>query len=122
MLCPPPPHTPTFELQHNNILQVLIENDILNCLGQLVARNYPKNIKKQACLIVSNIAAGSKDQIQVAYSTSLCVSYVKMLCHQRGVPKYVLLLTCCTIMLLPCLLNHVPIISLLLALDSSNRL
>jgi hypothetical protein len=49
----------------NDVLQVIVENDILPCLAQLLARNYPKVIKKQACLIVSNIAAGSKDQIQV---------------------------------------------------------
>ncbi|GJN10635.1 hypothetical protein PR202_ga28746 [Eleusine coracana subsp. coracana] len=47
-------------------VQVLIEHGILNCLAQMLARNYPKNIKKQACLIVSNITAGSKDQIQEA--------------------------------------------------------
>jgi len=50
----------------NNVLQVLIENGIPNCLAQLLARNYPKNIKKQACLIVSNIATGNKEQIQVS--------------------------------------------------------
>ena len=49
----------------NNVFQVIIEKGILPCLAQLLARNYPKVIKKQACLIVSNIAAGSKDQIQV---------------------------------------------------------
>lgn len=45
-------------------VQVLIEHGILNCLALMLARNYPKNIKKQACLIVSNITAGNKDQIQ----------------------------------------------------------
>ncbi|KAI5009122.1 hypothetical protein ZWY2020_010170 [Hordeum vulgare] len=45
-------------------VQVIIENGILPCLTQLLARNYPKIIKKQTCLIVSNITAGSKDQIQ----------------------------------------------------------
>jgi importin subunit alpha-1 len=47
-----------------NFLQVLVENDILNYLAPLLARNYPKSIKKQACLIVSNISTGSKDNIQ----------------------------------------------------------
>ncbi|KAL5198576.1 hypothetical protein ABZP36_002088 [Zizania latifolia] len=45
-------------------VQVLVENGTLNCLAQLLARNYPKSIKKQACLIVSNIATSSKDHIQ----------------------------------------------------------
>uniref|UniRef100_A0A453AM41 IBB domain-containing protein n=1 Tax=Aegilops tauschii subsp. strangulata TaxID=200361 RepID=A0A453AM41_AEGTS len=45
-------------------VQVIVEQGILPCLAQLLARNYPKIIKKQACLIVSNITAGSKDQIQ----------------------------------------------------------
>ena len=49
----------------NNVFQVIVEQGILPCLAQLLARNYPKIIKKQACLIVSNITAGSKDQIQV---------------------------------------------------------
>uniref|UniRef100_A0A453AM35 IBB domain-containing protein n=1 Tax=Aegilops tauschii subsp. strangulata TaxID=200361 RepID=A0A453AM35_AEGTS len=48
----------------NNVFQVIVEQGILPCLAQLLARNYPKIIKKQACLIVSNITAGSKDQIQ----------------------------------------------------------
>ncbi|CAM0145037.1 unnamed protein product [Urochloa decumbens] len=52
-------------------VQVLIENGILNCLAQLLGRNYPKNIKKQACLIVSNIATGSKDQIQAVIDASI---------------------------------------------------
>uniref|UniRef100_A0A0E0LQ10 Importin subunit alpha n=1 Tax=Oryza punctata TaxID=4537 RepID=A0A0E0LQ10_ORYPU len=45
-------------------VQVLVENNILNYLAPLLARNYPKSIKKQACLIVSNISTGSKDNIQ----------------------------------------------------------
>lgn len=60
-------------------VEVLIENDILNCLGQLVARNYPKNIKKQACLIVSNIAAGSKDQIQAVIDADIITSLIVLL-------------------------------------------
>jgi hypothetical protein len=49
----------------NDVFQIIVENGVLPCLAQLLARNYPKVIKKQACLIVSNIAAGSKDHIQV---------------------------------------------------------
>lgn len=60
-------------------VEVLIENDILNCLGQLVARNYPKNIKKQACLIVSNIAAGSKDQIQAVIDADIITPLIVLL-------------------------------------------
>uniref|UniRef100_A0A0D9X349 Importin subunit alpha n=1 Tax=Leersia perrieri TaxID=77586 RepID=A0A0D9X349_9ORYZ len=45
-------------------VQVLVENDILTYLAPLLARNYPNSIKKQACLIVSNIATGSNDNIQ----------------------------------------------------------
>lgn len=55
-----------------NFLQVLVENDILNYLAPLLARNYPKSIKKQACLIVSNISTGSKDNIQVEVYSDFC--------------------------------------------------
>lgn len=55
-----------------NFLQVLVENDILNYLAPLLARNYPKSIKKQACLIVSNISTGSKDNIQVEVFSDFC--------------------------------------------------
>jgi hypothetical protein len=65
-------------------LQVLIENGILDCLAHLIARRYPKNIKKQACLIVSNIATGSKDQIQVLSSEPFCISYTNALLAIKG--------------------------------------
>ncbi|CAD6222427.1 unnamed protein product [Miscanthus lutarioriparius] len=60
-------------------VEVLVENGILNCLAQLLARNYPKNIKKQACLIVSNIAAGSKDQIQAVIDADIITPLIVLL-------------------------------------------
>lgn len=60
-------------------VQVLIENGILDCLAQLLARSYPKNIKKQACLIVSNIATGSKDQIQAVIDASIISPLIVLL-------------------------------------------
>ncbi|CAL5071081.1 unnamed protein product [Urochloa decumbens] len=60
-------------------VQVLIENGILNCLAQLLGRSYPKNIKKQACLIVSNIATGSKDQIQAVIDASIISPLIVLL-------------------------------------------
>ncbi|PUZ73511.1 hypothetical protein GQ55_2G480000 [Panicum hallii var. hallii] len=60
-------------------VQVLIENGILNCLAQMLARNYPKNIKKQACLIVSNIATGNKEQIQAVIDASIISPLVVLL-------------------------------------------
>jgi len=64
---------------HDAQVQVLIENGILNCLAQLLARNYPKNIKKQACLIVSNIATGNKEQIQAVIDASIISPLVVLL-------------------------------------------
>ncbi|XP_025803760.1 importin subunit alpha-1b-like isoform X2 [Panicum hallii] len=60
-------------------VQVLIENGILNCLAQMLARNYPKNIKKQACLIVSNITTGNKEQIQAVIDASIISPLVVLL-------------------------------------------
>ncbi|CAD6216609.1 unnamed protein product [Miscanthus lutarioriparius] len=60
-------------------VEVLIENGILNWLAQLLARNYPKNVKKQACLIVSNIAAGSKDQIQAVIDADIITPLIVLL-------------------------------------------
>ncbi|KAL6657332.1 hypothetical protein ACP70R_005112 [Stipagrostis hirtigluma subsp. patula] len=60
-------------------VQVLVESGVLNCLAQLLARNYPKSIKKQACLIVSNITAGSKDQIQAVVDAGIISPLIVLL-------------------------------------------
>ncbi|CAN6219993.1 unnamed protein product [Urochloa humidicola] len=60
-------------------VQILIENGILNCFAQLLGRSYPKNIKKQACLIVSNIATGSKDQVQAVIDASIISPLIVLL-------------------------------------------
>ncbi|XP_003559766.1 importin subunit alpha-1b isoform X1 [Brachypodium distachyon] len=60
-------------------VQVIVEKGILPCLTQLFARNYPKNIKKQACLIVSNITAGSKEQIQAVIDADIMNHAVALL-------------------------------------------
>ncbi|KAK3128075.1 hypothetical protein QOZ80_7AG0582290 [Eleusine coracana subsp. coracana] len=60
-------------------VQVLIEHGILNCLAQMLERNYPKSIKKQACLIVSNITAGSKDQIQAVIDAGIISPLIPIL-------------------------------------------
>lgn len=60
-------------------VQVLVENGILHCLAQLLSRNYPKSIKKQACLIVSNITAGSKNQIQAVIDADIVSPLIVLL-------------------------------------------
>ncbi|TVU37179.1 hypothetical protein EJB05_10480 [Eragrostis curvula] len=60
-------------------VKVLIEHGILNFLAQILVRNYPKNIKKLACLIVSNITAGSKDQIQAVLDAGVLSPLIPLL-------------------------------------------
>ncbi|XP_022745801.1 importin subunit alpha-like isoform X2 [Durio zibethinus] len=43
----------------------IINHQALPCLSNLLMNNFKKSIKKEACWMISNITAGSKEQIQV---------------------------------------------------------
>jgi importin subunit alpha-6/7 len=46
--------------------QVIINCDALSCLLALLQTSHKKSIKKEACWTISNITAGTKEQIQVS--------------------------------------------------------
>lgn len=45
--------------------QCVINYGALPCLSNLLTQNYKKSIKKEACWTISNITAGTKEQIQM---------------------------------------------------------
>ncbi|XP_019093605.1 PREDICTED: importin subunit alpha-1-like [Camelina sativa] len=45
--------------------QFVINSGALPCLANLLTQNYKKSIKKETCWTISNITAGTKEQIQV---------------------------------------------------------
>lgn len=49
--------------------QAIINCGALNCLLMLLNNAHKKSIKKEACWTISNITAGTKDQIQAVSST-----------------------------------------------------
>lgn len=63
------------------LLQVVINCGALNCLLNLLTANHKKSIKKEACWTISNITAGTKEQIQAVIDSQL----VSPLVHLLGV-------------------------------------
>ncbi|KAL5782093.1 hypothetical protein ACOSP7_007122 [Xanthoceras sorbifolium] len=61
--------------------QCIIENKGLPCLYQLLTQNYKKSIKKEACWTVSNITAGSGNQIQGVIEANIIAPLVYLLQH-----------------------------------------
>lgn len=66
-----------FHVQLNNlvleiltIVQVIINCGVLPCLVNLLSHNHKKSIKKEACWTISNITAGTKEQISAVISES----------------------------------------------------
>ncbi|PNX73541.1 importin subunit alpha-1-like protein [Trifolium pratense] len=45
--------------------QLMINLGVLHCLLRLLTHNHEKSIKKEACWTISNITAGTKEQIQM---------------------------------------------------------
>ncbi|KAK9756887.1 hypothetical protein RND81_01G127400 [Saponaria officinalis] len=59
--------------------QCLIDHQSLPCLLKLLTENYKKSIKKEACWTVSNITAGTKDQIQAVIVAGIIGPLVQLL-------------------------------------------
>lgn len=59
--------------------QVIINCGALSCLMNLLMTNHKKSIKKEACWTISNITAGTKEQIQAVFDANLIAPLVKLL-------------------------------------------
>ncbi|KAJ6384608.1 hypothetical protein OIU78_027838 [Salix suchowensis] len=59
--------------------QCIINHQALPCLLNLLANNYKKSIKKEACWTISNITAGNKEQIQAVVEANLVGPLVHLL-------------------------------------------
>ena len=63
--------------------QVIINCGALPCLLNLLQTSHKKSIKKEACWTISNITAGTKDQIQAVIDSHILPPLVqvrRMLC------------------------------------------
>lgn len=60
-------------------LQVVINCGALHCLLSLLTANHKKSIKKEACWTISNITAGTKEQIQAVIDNQLVPPLVHLL-------------------------------------------
>jgi hypothetical protein len=61
------------------VLQVVINCGALQCLLSLLTANHKKSIKKEACWTISNITAGTKEQIQSVIDNQLIPPLVHLL-------------------------------------------
>ncbi|KAG6751522.1 hypothetical protein POTOM_043713 [Populus tomentosa] len=59
--------------------QCIINHQALPCLLNLLANNYKKSIKKEACWTISNITAGNKEQIQAVIEANIISPLVHLL-------------------------------------------
>ena len=59
--------------------QVIVNCNVLSCLLALLQSTHKKSIKKEACWTISNITAGTKDQIQAVIDTGLIGPLVHLL-------------------------------------------
>lgn len=59
--------------------QVIINCGALQCLLQLLTTNHKKSIKKEACWTISNITAGTKEQIQAVMDAGIIPPLVFLL-------------------------------------------
>ncbi|KAF3322650.1 importin subunit alpha-1a-like protein [Carex littledalei] len=62
-------------------VQCLIDIGLLQCLPKLLVRNYQKYIKKQACMTVSNICAGTVAQIQAIIDAKMVPLLIQLSQH-----------------------------------------
>jgi hypothetical protein len=67
-----------------HVLQVVINCGALQCLLSLLTANHKKSIKKEACWTISNITAGTKEQIQSVIDNQL----IPPLVHLLGVSSH----------------------------------
>ncbi len=61
------------------IPQVVINCGVLGCLLGLLTASHKKSIKKEACWTISNITAGTRDQIQAVIDAGLMPPLVHLL-------------------------------------------
>ncbi|KAH9605589.1 hypothetical protein KSS87_016327 [Heliosperma pusillum] len=59
--------------------QCIIDHQSLPCLFNLLTQNHKKSIKKEACWTISNITAGTKDQIQTVIEAGIVGPLVHLL-------------------------------------------
>lgn len=59
--------------------QCIIDHQALPCLLNLLTQNYKKSIKKEACWTISNITAGTKEQIQAVVQANIIAPLVHLL-------------------------------------------
>jgi len=59
--------------------QVIINCGALQCLLQLLTSSHKKSIKKEACWTISNITAGTKEQIQNVLDAGIAAPLVYLL-------------------------------------------
>ncbi|GAB2281734.1 hypothetical protein Dimus_016303 [Dionaea muscipula] len=59
--------------------QIIIDYQALPCLLNLLTNNYKKSIKKEACWTISNITAGTREQIQAVIAAGLVAPLVNLL-------------------------------------------
>lgn len=54
----------------------MINHGVLPYLLSLLTQNHKKSIKKESCWTISNITAGSKEQIQVSQEILISLSFL----------------------------------------------
>jgi importin subunit alpha-1 len=59
--------------------QTIINCGALQCLQTLLSTHHKKSIKKEACWTISNITAGTKEQIQAVFEANLFTPLIKLL-------------------------------------------
>ncbi|CAK9185986.1 unnamed protein product [Ilex paraguariensis] len=63
----------------SQVSKCIIDHQALPCLLNLLNSNYKKSVKKEACWTISNITAGTKDQIQAVIEASIIGPLVHLL-------------------------------------------
>jgi len=59
--------------------QMIVSCNVLQCLLHLLQSSHKKSIKKEACWTISNITAGTKEQIQAVIDTGIIGPLVNLL-------------------------------------------
>ncbi|XP_010495334.1 PREDICTED: importin subunit alpha-1-like [Camelina sativa] len=68
--------------------QFVINSGALPCLAVILTQNYKRSIKKETCWTISNITAGTKEQIQAVLEANLIAPLVKLLqCAEFDIKK-----------------------------------
>ena len=69
-----------FKTRDNVLAQVVLDCDVIPCLAQLIqSTSASANIREEACRAISNIAAGSQEQIQAVIDGNLIPTVIDLL-------------------------------------------